>query len=257
MPRRASKRTRPPTTILPESGFSSPAMERRVVVFPQPEGPKSVYSCACFTSTLTWSTATTRGFERPMPVPSNVLTMSVMVSICSGSSSVQPPAHLAQVLSPGEPLHGTDQPLRLFQTENGLQQVTSLGHYILHAHRVFMRAWDSRHETLEHRAVMGFHFYVRAVALHGPVSHHGHTTRVHPGTPRIEPAIVMGRSKREGAVLQGGLKQVVDVEVAHGAVVHGAPPLRRDSDQDTADRIGPKPLHPENREQTVQRGLDG
>src|SRR3954468_7570750 len=52
--------TRTPTAISPEMGFSSPAIERSVVVLPQPEGPSSVNSlpsgtsndtsCAAFTT---------------------------------------------------------------------------------------------------------------------------------------------------------------------------------------------------------------
>src|SRR5688572_22759615 len=45
--------TSPPTVISPERGRSRPAMERKVVVFPQPLGPRSVKSLPCGTSKLT------------------------------------------------------------------------------------------------------------------------------------------------------------------------------------------------------------
>ena len=38
----ASNRRRSSTAITPSSGVSSPAMQRSVVVLPQPEGPSSV-----------------------------------------------------------------------------------------------------------------------------------------------------------------------------------------------------------------------
>src|SRR5262245_8851341 len=43
----------PPTVISPERGRSSPAIERKVVVLPQPLGPSSVNSLPCGTSKLT------------------------------------------------------------------------------------------------------------------------------------------------------------------------------------------------------------
>src|SRR5215510_4139818 len=43
----------PPTLISPERGFSSPAIERSVVVLPQPLGPSSVKSLPAGTSKLT------------------------------------------------------------------------------------------------------------------------------------------------------------------------------------------------------------
>src|SRR5918999_5223769 len=45
--------TAPPTTISPARGRSSPAIERSVVVLPQPLGPSSVKSLPCGTSKLT------------------------------------------------------------------------------------------------------------------------------------------------------------------------------------------------------------
>src|SRR3954468_22428061 len=51
--------TRPPTAISPEVGFSSPAIERSVVVLPQPEGPSSVNSLPSGTSNDTSCAALT------------------------------------------------------------------------------------------------------------------------------------------------------------------------------------------------------
>src|SRR5512138_3446157 len=50
---RKEKISWPPTTISPERGRSSPAIERKVVVFPQPLGPSSVKNLPCGTSKLT------------------------------------------------------------------------------------------------------------------------------------------------------------------------------------------------------------
>src|ERR1043166_3706486 len=49
----------PPTLISPSRGFSSPAMERSVVVLPQPLGPRSVKSFPAGTSKLTSCAART------------------------------------------------------------------------------------------------------------------------------------------------------------------------------------------------------
>src|SRR5262245_32701901 len=57
--------TRPPTLISPERGRSRPAIDRSVVVFPQPLGPSSVNSFPSGTSKLTsWAafTASPRAF---------------------------------------------------------------------------------------------------------------------------------------------------------------------------------------------------
>src|SRR5262245_52710317 len=53
MPFPEEKITSPPTVISPSRGRSRPAMERKVVVFPQPLGPSSVKSLPCGTSKLT------------------------------------------------------------------------------------------------------------------------------------------------------------------------------------------------------------
>src|SRR5262249_22007872 len=50
---------RPPTSISPEVGFSRPAIERKVVVLPQPEGPSSVNSLPSGTSNDTFCAALT------------------------------------------------------------------------------------------------------------------------------------------------------------------------------------------------------
>src|SRR6266571_3637214 len=50
---------RPATSISPERGFSNPAIERKVVVLPQPEGPSSVNSLPSGTSKETFCTALT------------------------------------------------------------------------------------------------------------------------------------------------------------------------------------------------------
>src|SRR5262245_40448568 len=58
-PSPAEKSVRPSTSIRPESGFSRPAIERSVVVLPQPEGPSRVNISPCFTLRLTSLTAST------------------------------------------------------------------------------------------------------------------------------------------------------------------------------------------------------
>src|ERR671919_1240137 len=58
-PRTEEKITEPPTTISPARGRSRPAIERRVVVLPQPLGPSSVKSLPGGTSKLTSCAART------------------------------------------------------------------------------------------------------------------------------------------------------------------------------------------------------
>src|SRR5687767_15436434 len=67
--------TRSPTVISPERGRSRPAMERSVVVLPQPLGPSSVNSLPCGTSKLTscaarivWPRSPTYSVQRPATV---------------------------------------------------------------------------------------------------------------------------------------------------------------------------------------------
>ncbi len=49
----------PPTRMLPESGYSKPAMAIRIVVLPEPEGPSSARNSPDWTSSDTSSTAVT------------------------------------------------------------------------------------------------------------------------------------------------------------------------------------------------------
>src|SRR5436853_5572068 len=58
----------PPTWTRPLSGISKPAMMRRLVVLPQPEGPSSEKNSPALMSSVTPSTATT--------LPSNTLVTS-------------------------------------------------------------------------------------------------------------------------------------------------------------------------------------
>src|SRR5688500_19537822 len=67
--------TRLPTVIPPERGRSRPAMERSVVVLPQPLGPRSVKSLPCGTSKLTscaarivWPRSPRYSVQRPATV---------------------------------------------------------------------------------------------------------------------------------------------------------------------------------------------
>src|SRR6266511_4138361 len=72
-------RTRSRIRISPPSGVSRPAMERSVVVLPQPEGPRSVKSSPSASLKLTSSTARTRPVRSPRP-GGNVFTSCVIVS---------------------------------------------------------------------------------------------------------------------------------------------------------------------------------
>src|SRR5579864_9404780 len=65
--RSAELTRRSPSQISPWSGSSRPAIMRRVVVLPQPLGPRSTSSSPCSTSNVSWSTA------RMLPLP-NALT---------------------------------------------------------------------------------------------------------------------------------------------------------------------------------------
>src|SRR5687768_15121794 len=67
--------TRLPTVISPDVGRSRPAMERSVVVLPQPLGPRSVKSLPCGTSKLTscaarivWRCSPMYSVQRPVTV---------------------------------------------------------------------------------------------------------------------------------------------------------------------------------------------
>src|SRR5687767_13393333 len=67
--------TWPPTVISPARGRSRPAIERSVVVLPQPLGPSSVKSLPCGTSKLTscaagmvWPRSPTYSVHRPATV---------------------------------------------------------------------------------------------------------------------------------------------------------------------------------------------
>src|SRR5262245_7775000 len=73
MPFPEEKIMAPPTVISPERGRSRPAIERKVVVFPQPLGPSSVKSLPCGTSKLTscaaritWPRSPTYSVQRPV-----------------------------------------------------------------------------------------------------------------------------------------------------------------------------------------------
>src|SRR4051794_10962177 len=59
-PAPAEKMVRSFTAIMPESGRSRPAIERSVVVLPQPDGPRSVNISPFSTDRLTLLTASTR-----------------------------------------------------------------------------------------------------------------------------------------------------------------------------------------------------
>src|ERR1700719_2318151 len=73
--------TLPATSISPELGRSSPAIERNVVVLPQPEGPSSVNSLPSGTSKLTsWAALTTVPRSPGYSVNSD-LTLSTFVPV--------------------------------------------------------------------------------------------------------------------------------------------------------------------------------
>src|ERR1043165_1664778 len=56
-PRSGAATSSPPIAIMPEVGCSSPAMQRKVVVLPQPDGPSSTTISPAATRKLTSSTA--------------------------------------------------------------------------------------------------------------------------------------------------------------------------------------------------------
>src|ERR1700716_2308423 len=83
--------TLPATSISPALGRSSPAIERKVVVLPQPEGPSSVNSLPSGTSKLTsWAALTTVPRSPGYSVNSD-LTLSTFVPVgCRVACSVLP-----------------------------------------------------------------------------------------------------------------------------------------------------------------------
>src|SRR5882762_7733024 len=73
MPRCEEYTTSPPTEISPCRGLSRPAMERSVVVLPQPLGPRSVNSFPCGTSKaiscaarIAWPRSSTYSVHNPV-----------------------------------------------------------------------------------------------------------------------------------------------------------------------------------------------
>jgi hypothetical protein len=85
MPRAEENMVLPPTSISPADGFSSPAIERSVVVLPQPEGPSSVNSFPSGTSKVTsWAALTTLP-RSPGYSVNNDLTLSTVSVPCSVS----------------------------------------------------------------------------------------------------------------------------------------------------------------------------
>src|SRR5688500_18357244 len=72
----------PPTWTRPLSGISKPAMMRRLVVLPQPDGPSSEKNSPALMSSVTLSTATT--------LPSNVLVTSSSLMV---AEVIQVPPH--------------------------------------------------------------------------------------------------------------------------------------------------------------------
>src|ERR1700726_4638786 len=74
--------TLPATSISPELGRSSPAIERNVGVLPQPEGPSRVNSLPSGTSKLTSWAALTTVPRSPGYSVNNDLTLSTFVRAC-------------------------------------------------------------------------------------------------------------------------------------------------------------------------------
>src|SRR3979409_2684320 len=83
--------TVPATSISPEVGRSNPAIERNVVVLPQPDGPSSVNSLPSGTSKVTsWAALTTVPRSPGYSVNSD-LTLSTFVPVPDGvSGSLSP-----------------------------------------------------------------------------------------------------------------------------------------------------------------------
>src|SRR5690349_6839181 len=101
----------PPTWTRPASGISKPAIMRRDVVLPQPDGPSSEKNSPAAMSSVTPSTA--------MTLPSNVLvTFSSLMAAEDSASAFQDPgdARVDVVLARVVPLPvGLDQGLDLFR----------------------------------------------------------------------------------------------------------------------------------------------
>src|SRR5712671_5549038 len=77
---------RPPTSISPDVGRSRPAIERNVVVLPQPDGPSSVNSLPSGTSNETFCAALTAAPRSLAYSVNSDLTLSTFVSSESVSS---------------------------------------------------------------------------------------------------------------------------------------------------------------------------
>src|SRR5262245_33637095 len=94
VPRREDHTTRPPTAISPERGRSRPAIERNVVVLPQPLGPSRVKSLPSGTSKLTSCAALTispRSFGYSVWRPSTFSTcVSRLIPLLDAELAAQP-----------------------------------------------------------------------------------------------------------------------------------------------------------------------
>src|SRR5579859_7129380 len=84
--------TRPSTSMSPIRGRSSPAIERKVVVLPQPLGPKSVKSSPSGTSNDTSCAALTTWPLAPAYSVCSDLTLSTIVSLPLRLGDAEPPA---------------------------------------------------------------------------------------------------------------------------------------------------------------------
>src|SRR6476469_4847050 len=64
MPAAVSSQGSPANAIVPESGLSSPARHRRMVVFPEPDGPKSTVTERPYAGTTSSAETRTRSEKR-------------------------------------------------------------------------------------------------------------------------------------------------------------------------------------------------
>src|SRR6476469_10409974 len=91
-PRSGAATTSPPIEIVPEVGCSRPAMQRKVVVLPQPDGPSSTTISPAAMRKLTSSTA-----GRPT---ANCLRRCETFSSADIQDSMPVPVHLVPFLNP-------------------------------------------------------------------------------------------------------------------------------------------------------------
>src|SRR5437016_2441906 len=124
---RASNSARPSTEIAPSSGVSSPAMQRKVVVLPQPDGPSSVKNVPASSAKLA---------SRMPPAIASVALSKILVSRSTRSIAVRISSAPARNLLPFPAERVSFEPRGI---EHHLADAEARGDQLVRAHRLRQR----------------------------------------------------------------------------------------------------------------------